>query len=257
MKISSKDSTTWIIGASTGIGAELANSLVKNGETVILSSRNEEALRKLQKTMSEGFSGNALVEPLDISDSQQILSSVDRLFLKHRKIHRVIIMAGLYDPGPILEATPSKTENIIKTNLVGPANLVHAVLPKLKNQRNYPQLVICASLVGVIGLPNGQPYSCTKAALINFTESLYVEEGNWLDVKLINPGFVKTRLTDLNNFKMPALISAEKAANIINRGLNKKAFEIHFPKKISLLVKLLSILPRESVLRLIRYLKKR
>jgi short-subunit dehydrogenase len=125
--------------------------------------------------------------------------------------------------------------------LNGAFNAVHAVLPILKSQA-HGQFVLCGSVAGYCGLPNGQPYSATKAGVINLAESLRAEEGH-LDIKVINPGFVRTPLTDKNNFKMPMMIEPEEAAKIIVKGLQSKKFEIHFPKRFTFLMKILSVLP--------------
>jgi short-subunit dehydrogenase len=92
-------------------------------------------------------------------------------------------------------------------------------------------------------LPEGQPYSATKAAIINLAESLHAEEGHHIDVKLISPGFVRTPLTDKNDFAMPMIIEPDQAAIAIADGLLSKRFEIHFPKRFTMLLKLLRALP--------------
>lgn len=127
-------------------------------------------------------------------------------------------------------------------NLLGAFTLIDSVLPILKQQRS-GQLALCGSVAGYNGLPGGQPYSATKAAVINLAESLKAENPQ-LDIKVINPGFVKTPLTDKNSFQMPMMVSPEYAAQAIAEGLLKRGFEIHFPKKFTLLMKLLRILPR-------------
>jgi short-subunit dehydrogenase len=106
------------------------------------------------------------------------------------------------------------------------------------------QFVIYGSVAGYRGLPKGQPYSATKAALINLAESLYLEEQpNQVDIKLINSGFVDTDLTRKNQFTMPMMVSADEAAEAIIKGLGKPAFEIHFPKRFTYLMKCLQRLP--------------
>ena len=103
---------------------------------------------------------------------------------------------------------------------------------------------IVASVAGYRGLPKALIYGASKAAVINFTESLYLDlEPKGIGVYLISPGFVKTPLTDSNEFKMPALISAEEAAGAILKGLRQGRFEIHFPKRFTLLLKFLQLLP--------------
>lgn len=111
-------------------------------------------------------------------------------------------------------------------------------------QQGHGQIVLCASVAGYRGLPNAQPYCATKAALINYAESLKIElEPEHIDVKIICPGFVKTDLTDKNDFKMPMMISADEAASAISKGLTQKGFEIHFPKRFTLIMKTLRLIP--------------
>lgn len=113
-------------------------------------------------------------------------------------------------------------------------------------------MALCGSVAGYIGLPGGQPYSATKAGVISLAESLYAECGNSFDVKLISPGFVRTPLTDKNAFKMPMIVEPDVAAAAIADGLLTRRFEIHFPRKFTLLLKLLRLLPYRLSLRLTR-----
>ena len=121
-------------------------------------------------------------------------------------------------------------------------NVVHAALPILKEQKS-GQIALCGSVAGYIGLSGGQPYSATKAAVMNLAESLHAECPNHIDIKLISPGFVRTALTDKNDFSMPMILTPETAAKAIANGLHTKRFEIHFPKKFTLMLKFLRLLP--------------
>ncbi len=111
------------------------------------------------------------------------------------------------------------------------------------------QLALCGSVAGYIGLPKGQIYSATKAAVISLTESLRVERKD-RDIRLISPGFVKTPMTAMNDFDMPAVISPEAAADAILRGLDRSGFEIHFPRRLTYALKLLRLLPYRASLAL-------
>ena len=149
---------------------------------------------------------------------------------------------------------PALTAKIIEVNLTGAFNTVNSVLSIIR-QQGFGQIALCASLSGYIGLPNAQPYASTKAALINLAETLRVDLFNEVDIKLINPGFVSTRLTDKNSFSMPGLMTPEEAAILIRKGLNSRKFEIHFPKKLSLVLKTISLLPYFVSSILLRILK--
>ena len=246
-----QDENIWIIGASSGIGWELAKQLAKLGANLILSARSQDKLESLQKEIG----GKHAIYSLDVSDYknvQQVFSKIQ----KKAKLDRLIFLAAIYQPGKIIALDLQKSQEVIQINLLGAIHCAKVVLPFFKKQilknKKKVQIALCGSVAGYTGLPLGQPYSATKAAMINFAESLYVETPPEIDIKLISPGFVKTPMTDENNFKMPMIISADKAARFIVKGLEKKAFEIHFPKRFTLLMKSLSILPYGLKLPLIR-----
>jgi short-subunit dehydrogenase len=161
-----------------------------------------------------------------------------------------VFLAGIYTPGMIGEASIESIKQIIDVNLYGGIALTKAVMPVLERQ-DHGQIALCASVAGYRGLPGGQPYSCTKAALINFTESLRAVTPRSIDVKVINPGYVDTRLTKQNTHHMPALISTEEAATAMAKGLNSTCFEVHFPKRFTIPAKLFCMLPNWLYFRLV------
>lgn len=230
--------TIWIVGASSGIGLALAHEYHQRGAKVIVSARNAQALNTFASKCK-----NSIALPMDISNIDAIQSALNKLQEQNHIPDRIIIMAASYQPGNICDLEIDNISLTVNINLTGIILLVRLILP-LFIQRNKGQIAICASVAGYIGLPSGQPYSCTKAALINFTECLRTEVSDTgLDIKLINPGFVKTRLTDKNTFPMPFMISAPTAARAIANGLNKRRFEVHFPKRLTLIMKVFGILP--------------
>jgi short-subunit dehydrogenase len=242
----------WIIGASTGIGAQLAKALAKEGARIALSARDNEKLLEVKASL-EGLDHG--VYSLDVVDADKVRLTAERIAKDFGRIDSVIFMAAAYKPHDGKEPDLAIVKQIIDVNLTGAFNLVYSALPILKSQGG-GQIVLCASVAGFRGLPNGQPYCATKAALINFAESLYIEnKDNNIDVRVINPGFVKTRLTDKNDFKMPFIISAEKAAQYIVKGLKKNKFEIHFPKRFTYFMKLLRILPNSIYFMLAKGIK--
>ena len=230
----------WIIGASSGIGMELALYLSNNGANIIVSSRSE---KSLQKIIRQTGGKNDLILPIDIKNSKEVKNAVSQITQKFSKLDRVIFMAGIYEPAACNKMKIKQAHDIIDINFKGAINILHYCLPLLEKQLK-SQLVLCASVAGYSGLPNGQPYSATKSAIINLAESLKSEYANSnLDIKVINPGFVSTRLTKKNNFKMPFIIEPEEAAKEICKNLNSKSFEIHFPKKTTIILKFLRFLP--------------
>ena len=227
----------WIIGASSGIGRATAIELAAQGAILALSARSEDKLNALQAELGEQH----LVLPLDVTDAQAVVNTLARVQATFPRLDRVIFMAAIYDPTPFTQLEITAVQQMITINLIGAVNLVHAVLPVLR-QQGAGQLVLCGSVAGYRGLPNSQPYSATKAALINLAESLRAAE-RALDIKVINPGFVRTALTDKNDFNMPMIIDVEQAAKTIAKELLTKRFEIHFPKRFTYLMKLLALLP--------------
>lgn len=233
-----KGETVWVIGASSGIGLALAERFASEGARVIISARNAVALDDFVAT----HGAQHIAAAFDMSDHGALQQIVEKLWQQCGNIHRVIFMAALYQPMKLHALDMQQTRSIIDVNLTSAFALVHSLLPKLSAQPN-AQLALCGSVAGYTGLPGGQPYSATKAAIINLAESLAVEAPPSLDIKLISPGFVQTPLTDKNNFAMPMMISPARAANYIADGLLSSRFEIHFPKGFTRLLKLLRLLP--------------
>tara|TARA_Y100001936_G_scaffold219493_1_gene232866 strand:+ start:104 stop:865 length:762 start_codon:yes stop_codon:yes gene_type:complete len=246
-------SNTWIIGASSGIGAALAQALAVEGGNLYLSARSSESLVKIKETINaDGGRSNVECYPLDVVNLTEVSAAAEEIFQEAGR-HRVIFMAALYDPMPIKGLDLEASDKIIDVNLKGLLNVLACVVPVLR-QRTNCQIAICGSLASYRGLPNAQPYAATKAAVTNVAESLKVEEGELIDVKLINPGFVESRLTEKNEFKMPFLLSSEQAATYIVKGLSSRRFEVHFPKRFSYILKALRFLPDALYFRIARSL---
>ena len=224
----------WIIGSSSGIGKSLAKKLDNKGYRLILSSRNESKLHELNSLLNNDHE----VLPLDLSDKDQCLSISQQIVESNPDALNIIFMSAAYSPDDY-----SDYENIINVNIMGFMHILHVTRNFMINSTNKSKLVICSSLVAYKGLPYSQPYSMTKAALYNLASSLHIELKNKIDVKVITPGFVKTPLTDKNKFPMPFIISSNKAADIIERGIFSKKFEITFPLPMYLIMKGLQTLP--------------
>src|SRR5450631_4536160 len=237
----------WVIGASTGIGAATARALQDAGARVALSARKADALPEVA-----GGNSRALIEPLDFTDSAQVASAWERVRNAWGGIDLVLIVAGSHAEIRAWELTEANAMALLKTNLHGVIATVATVLPALLAQGK-GALGIVASVAGYRGLPKALIYGASKAALINFTETLYLDlHPRGFGVYLINPGFVRTPLTDKNEFKMPHLISAEEAAASLIKGLDAGDFEIDFPKAFTRQLKLLRLLPYRWYFALIR-----
>lgn len=244
------DKVIWIIGASSGIGRALSKELVSKGATICLSARRVKELEELKNCLS-GTSHE--IFPLDVCNLEAVIKTADTIYKNFGAIDSVIFLAAGYKPMRLEMLDVNSVREIIDVNILGAFYVLHAVIPILKSQ-SYGQIALCGSVAGYIGLPLGQPYSATKAAIINLAETLHAELPNFIDVKIINPGFVKTDLTAKNNFQMPMIITSEKAAIYIADGLLKKNFEIHFPKKFTLLLKLIKLLPYRLSTKIISFL---
>jgi NADP-dependent 3-hydroxy acid dehydrogenase YdfG len=229
----------WIIGASSGIGEALSKELASRGAIMCLSARRGEELEKLRLCLS---GEKHTIFPLNVCDKDTVMKTAHSIHSHFGRIDSIIFLAAAYHPMRLEALDIDAVRQIIETNFLSAFYVLHAVIPLLKNQ-SYGQIALCGSVAGYMGLPGGQPYSATKAAIINLTESLRSELPSTIDVKIFNPGFVKTELTRKNNFEMPMIITPAKAATFIADGLLRKNFEIHFPRKFTLFLKLLRIIP--------------
>lgn len=229
----------WIIGASSGIGEALSKELASRGAILCLSARRDKELENLKNSL---VGARHEIFPLDVSNPESIMDSARAINTHFGCINSIILLAAAYKPMRLEGLDMAYVRQIIETNLLSPFYVLHAVLPILKNQR-HGQIALCGSAAGYMGLPGGQPYSATKAAIINLAESLRSELGEMLDVKIINPGFVKTDLTAKNTFSMPMIITPKQAATHIADGLLSKNFEIHFPKRFTFFLKVMQLLP--------------
>jgi short-subunit dehydrogenase len=241
----------WIIGASSGIGSALARELSSRGAVLALSARRVDELEKLKSELGDRHK----VFALDTTDAEKTLRTAQAVRAAFGRIDRVVFLAAAYAPMNLDALDIAVAKGVVDVNLTGAFNLVHAVLPILRTQETRGQLALCGSVAGYIGLPGGQPYSATKAAIINLAESLHAELKDSVDIKLISPGFVRTPLTDKNDFKMPMIIEAEQAAQEIAEGLLSRRFEIHFPRMFTTFLKLLRLLPYPLSLLLTRKIK--
>lgn len=227
-----KGKKIWIIGASSGIGEALSIELSSLGADLILSARRTDKLNQL----NDDLRGLHTVLPIDVININDCISAVKSI----DKIDSLIFLAATYDKKMMRDMDINTAHQIIDVNLKGALNVVHASLP-LFTAQGYGQIALCGSVAGYRGLPAGQPYSATKAAIINMAESLRAEQPG-LDIKIINPGFVKTPMTDKNDFEMPMAIESDEAAQSLAKGLLSRRFEIHFPKKFTFLMKVIQIL---------------
>ncbi len=228
----------WVLGASTGIGAATAKHLLSLGARVALTARNEAALQQLA-----AGSGQALILPLDVTDRTQLLQARDRLLTEWQGIDLVLMVAGVYREMRADAIDIDAVEQMLDVNLRSVFHILDAVLPTLLAQGS-GGIGIVSSVAGFGGLPRALGYGPTKAALINLAETLYLDlHAKGLGVYLINPGFVDTPATKQNDFEMPALISAQEAAEQIVLGMERGEFHIHFPRRFTNWLRFAQLLP--------------
>lgn len=250
--------TVWIIGASHGIGEALAQKYFNAGFDVAISARSVAALEEIRREIyqqKQPAENEVLVTKLDVCDAASLQTSLNQIIEKFSQIDLVIFAAAIYQPSALLDSDLSVCNQTIAVNLGGAFNLLHVILPQMTKQK-FGHLAFIASVAGYRGLPKSLAYGASKAGLINLCEGIYPElKRQNIDLSVINPGFVKTRLTDKNSFSMPFIITPQKAAEEIFNGLALKKFEIHFPRRFTYLLKILRILPNWLFLKLICKIK--
>ena len=242
----------WITGASSGIGKAVAEKFAAEGWKVAVSARRRELLQELAKNE------NIVSFPLDVTDQNQINTVFKNIISEFGNLDLCLFSSGTYEPKDEKNIDSEKIKNVIKVNFLGVVDCVKSVEEYFKN-RNSGHISIVSSIAGYRGLPNSSGYGPSKAALTNFCESIYFDFKKFgVRVSIISPGFIKTSLTEKNEFPMPFLKTVDYAADKIFNGLVKSnAFEIHFPKGLTLTLKFLRILPIKAYLFLVDKLVKR
>lgn len=241
----------WVTGASAGIGAALCLGLAQRGWTVAASARRTDLLRALAGDPRAG--GRIHPVPVDVTDEAAVASAVAGIEAELGPVHTAVLNAGDYSPMPARGFDTALFRRLVEVNYLGVVHCIGAVLPR-QLARADGRIFVTASVAGYRGLPLAAPYGATKAALINLAESLRAElDGSGVEIRLINPGFVRTDLTAKNAFRMPALIDAETAAARILRELDGRGFEIAFPRRFAYVLKILRCLPYRLYFPLLRW----
>jgi len=231
--------TIWITGGSTGIGKALAIKFASKGWNVAVSARRVELLNELCLNNK-----NIYPFPLDVTNIEQCKNVSNNIIDKFSCIDISVFGTGMHDPNSEKNFNLMKIREIMEVNFFGVMNCVNSIYEHFSEKKN-GKISIISSVAGYRGLPAAGAYCASKSALTSFTESLYFDmKRKNVEVTLISPGFIKTPMTDKNQFPMPFLKSAEFAADKIFLGLTKKNnFEIHFPKIFTYLMKIIQILP--------------
>jgi len=242
----------WITGATSGIGKALAIRFAQEGWQVAASARRENLLNEISE-----LNKNISPFPLDVTDKEKCKEIFEEIKNKYQNLDICFFSTGTWDPKKEKNIDIEQIENVMKINFFGTLNCIKTVENYFKDKKG-GHISIVSSIAGYRGLPNSTGYGASKAALNNLTESLYFDFGRHnVRVSLVSPGFIKTPMTDKNEFKMPFLKTPEFAADKIYNGLvNGSSFEIDFPKELTLILKLLNILPNRLYLYLIKKLTK-
>ncbi|MCX5579421.1 SDR family NAD(P)-dependent oxidoreductase [Kaistia terrae] len=229
----------WVTGGGSGIGRALALRLASDGWVVAVSART---VRDLE-TLAAEAPDRIHPFPLDVTDAEATLNTVALIEDRLGPIDLVVLNAGSYSRDAADQFDAAAFRATVDVNLMG---TVHCLAPLLSRMlaRGAGHIAVVASVVGYVGLPGAVAYGATKAALINMCEALYPQlAARNVRLSVINPGFVDTPLTQKNDFPMPFMISAEEAVDHIMAGLKSRRFEIAFPWKMALSLKLLAWLP--------------
>lgn len=225
----------WLIGASDGLGAALAEVMSRAGVHVILSARTEDRLNDLAATLP----GPCSVQVMDVRDDQSVSDAAASV----GEIDGVVYLAGVYWPMPATRWDAEKATAMADVNFTGLMRVMGAALPSMV-ARDAGHVVITGSLSGFRGLPGAIGYAASKAATMSLAESLYADlRKTGVDVQLANPGFIKTRLTEKNDFAMPFIMEPDMAARIMFEHMNTDHFKISFPRLFSWVFRLSQFMP--------------
>jgi len=228
----------WVTGASAGIGKAIVEAYVAEGAVVAATARPSERLEELAQAHD-----NVLAFPADITDADAIRATVAAIEERLGPIDRAILNAGTHHPVKAEDFKADDLRALMETNLMGTANCLEALLPVMLPRRG-GQIAVVSSVAGYTGLPTSAYYGSSKAALFNLCESLKFDTDKaGVDLRVVAPGFVRTPLTDKNEFPMPFIMEPEDAAKRVVKGLKGRRFEVTFPRRFSYQLKLLRCLP--------------
>lgn len=232
----------WITGAGKGIGKSTALELARRGWTVAASARTESDLATLvEEIAAEG--GKAYAFPLDITERDAVAEAVGRIEDRLGGIDLALLVAGTYVRFGAEDFTAEAFARQIDINVTGTVNCLAPVLAAMRERRS-GHIAVVSSLTAYRGLPFASAYGASKAALTNMCEALKPElQALGIDMTVIHPGFVKTPLTDRNEFPMPFLMESDEAARRIADGLELRKFEITFPRRFAWMLKVARCLP--------------
>ncbi len=228
----------WITGASSGIGRDMALKLADEGVTVVASARSQNALNDLASCNS-----NIVPQPVDVTDLAAMRLAVAHIESTVGPIDLAILNAGVWHPLGARDFDADKVVQSMDVNYNGIVHALDALLPNMIEQKR-GHVALVSSVAGYRGLPKAVAYAPSKAAVILLAETLRHDlDRMGVKISVINPGFVDTPMTKINEFPMPFIITSDDAANRIIAGLKKGKYEIAFPWQTNLMMKLIRLMP--------------
>ncbi len=224
----------WIVGASEGLGRSLAKQLSAEGAQLIVSARSAERLESLSDELP-----NTRAVPLDVTDTEMVRQAAAEI----GPVDGLIYNAGAYDPMRATEWNSDSALMMCDVNFTGAMRVLGAVVPEMVAARQ-GDITLVGSLAGYRGLPAAIGYGASKAALMSLAETMRLDlKGTGVLVRIVNPGFIKTRLTQKNTFKMPMLMTPEVAAERVVKAMRKRRFRTDFPAPFSWVIRAFNALP--------------
>lgn len=229
-----KGKTYWIVGASEGLGRALAQGLSERGTRLVLSARNVDRLAEICATLP-----NTRAVPFDVTDLEAVRSAVAEV----GEVDGLVYNAGAYEPMRTGDWDTEAVLSMTDVNYTGALRVLGETVPGFVSAGR-GDITLIGSLSGYRGLPAAVGYAASKAALVSLAETMRFDlAGTGVTVRIVNPGFIKTRLTEKNNFKMPMLMSAEDAAERVIKAMSRRRFRTDFPAPFSWVIRLLDYLP--------------
>ena len=241
----------WVTGAGHGIGRHVALELARRGWPVAITSRTASDLHRLADEIHAN-GGTAIVQAGDVTDADAMSRLVDTIESEHGPLDLAILNAGTYVRFGVEDFDIAAFEKQIDINVMGTVRCLGPVM-KVMTGRRAGRIGVVSSLTAYRGLPMASAYGASKAALTNMCEALHPELARFgVSISVIHPGFVRTPLTDRNDFPMPFLVEPDVAARCIVDGLERGRFEIAFPRRLAVLMKIGRLLPYGIYLRITR-----
>ncbi|MBD1203849.1 MAG: SDR family NAD(P)-dependent oxidoreductase [Rhodobacteraceae bacterium] len=232
----------WLVGASEGLGLALAHRLSSAGAELVISARSPDKLAEAVARLP----GRAVPIPCDVASTASVREAAEQA----GHLDGVVFLAGVYTPMKAQDWDADAVEAMCNINLTGCARVMGAVVPGMVERRS-GHVVITGSLSGFRGLPGAIGYCASKAGTMSLAESMYCDlRGSGVEVQLCNPGFIKTRLTDKNDFNMPQIMEPGQAAQIMFEHMTTDRFSNSFPIPFAWVFRLSQFLPDWAYYRL-------